>query len=140
MEGGTKVNVVGFGEPVISFGCQGYGVSLAVTTCKVAEVGMLVMVTRVWEVPAVTSTSDARAMPVLEEGLGFYTFLLPPPLRVPLGLQALHYTYRYSPGIPFLVIVSHRSHINETKIKMGSRGLEYIEHPEKISPAVDDVW
>ena len=61
-----NVGVLGCGSS------QGYAVSLAVTTRKVAEEGLLgAMVTHfLEEVLAVTSTGDAGVMPILEDGLG----------------------------------------------------------------------
>ena len=68
-EGGSKARLDNIGD-LGGGSSQKYGVSLAVTTRNVAEVGVLVVVRRIWEVPGVSSTGDAGEMPILEDGLG----------------------------------------------------------------------
>jgi len=64
-EGGSKAGLDNISD--LGDSSQKYGVSLAVATRNVADV---VVVRRISEVPAVTSTGDAGAMPILEDGLG----------------------------------------------------------------------
>ena len=103
---------------------QCYRMSLAVATRKVGEaVGFFLVLVRrhQGEVDHEDSLGSLRL-----------TCLLPLPLRVPSGL---HYTHRHTAGIPFVMVV-----IAIGVASTRSRHLEYIEHPNDVFNAFDDVW